>query len=164
MRNTAGSSREPDRRADNYLSVVTDLTSLIERIQASIEMLEPVIARALLLENGAGFESRHARGHRGVREQRFKADELVAILLENRRGKCLAADDEHGLAVFLEFVDQRNEVAIAADDGEGVDMRMREGHLQSVDDQVAPHIGCIGQPTTRRLNRSLRPETASLPR
>jgi hypothetical protein len=46
MRNTAGSSREPDRRADNYLSVVTDLTSLIERIQASIRMLEPVIARA----------------------------------------------------------------------------------------------------------------------
>jgi hypothetical protein len=47
MRNTAGSSRQPDGRADNYLSVVTDLASLIERIQASIQMLEPVIARAL---------------------------------------------------------------------------------------------------------------------
>ena len=46
MRNTAGSSRQPDRRNDNYLSVVTDLTSLIERIQASMHMLEPVIARA----------------------------------------------------------------------------------------------------------------------
>jgi hypothetical protein len=47
MRNTAGSSRQPDGRTDNYLSVVTDLASLIERIQASIQMLEPVIARAL---------------------------------------------------------------------------------------------------------------------
>ena len=43
MQNTAGSSRQ----SDNYLSVVTDLASLIERIQASIQMLEPVIARAL---------------------------------------------------------------------------------------------------------------------
>ena len=47
MRNTAGSSRQPDGRNDNYLSVVTDLVSLIERIQASIQMLEPVIAGAL---------------------------------------------------------------------------------------------------------------------
>jgi hypothetical protein len=46
MRNTAGSSRQPDGRNDNYLSVVIDLVSLIERIQASIQMLEPVIARA----------------------------------------------------------------------------------------------------------------------
>jgi hypothetical protein len=46
MQNTAGSSRQPDGRNENYL-VVTDLASLIERIQASIEMLEPVIARAL---------------------------------------------------------------------------------------------------------------------
>ena len=49
MRNTTGSSRQPDRRNDNYLSVVTDLTSLIERIQASMHMLEPVIARASAL-------------------------------------------------------------------------------------------------------------------
>jgi hypothetical protein len=47
MQNTAGSSRQPDGRNDNYLSVVTDLVSLIEHIQASIQMLEPVIARAL---------------------------------------------------------------------------------------------------------------------
>jgi hypothetical protein len=47
VQNTAGSSRQPDRRNDNYLLVVTDLASLIERIQASIQMLEPVIARAL---------------------------------------------------------------------------------------------------------------------
>jgi hypothetical protein len=43
MQNTAGSSRQ----SDNHLSVVTDLASLIERIQASIQMLEPGIARAL---------------------------------------------------------------------------------------------------------------------
>jgi hypothetical protein len=47
MQNTAGSGRQADGRNDNYLSVVTDLASLIERIQASMQMLEPVIARAL---------------------------------------------------------------------------------------------------------------------
>jgi hypothetical protein len=47
MQNTAGSSRQPDGGNDNYFSVVTDLASLIERIQASIQMLEPVISRAL---------------------------------------------------------------------------------------------------------------------
>jgi hypothetical protein len=47
MHNTAGSNRQPDGRNENYLAVVTDLASLIERIQASIQMLEPVIARAL---------------------------------------------------------------------------------------------------------------------
>jgi hypothetical protein len=47
MHNTAGSSRQPDGRNENYLAVVTDLASLIERIQASIQMLEPVIAPAL---------------------------------------------------------------------------------------------------------------------
>jgi hypothetical protein len=47
MQKTASSSRQPYGPNDNHLSVVTDLASLIERIQASIQMLEPAIARAL---------------------------------------------------------------------------------------------------------------------
>jgi hypothetical protein len=68
---------------------------------------------------------------RQIREQRFETDELVTILLQDRRGERLASDHEHGLAVFLELVHQRNEIAVAADDGEGVHVRMRESHLQA---------------------------------
>jgi hypothetical protein len=46
MQNAAEGYRHPDSRHDNYFSVVSDLVSLIEHIQASMKMLEPVIARA----------------------------------------------------------------------------------------------------------------------
>ncbi len=46
MQNTAESHRHPDSRNDNHISVVSNLVSLIEQIQASMKMLEPVIARA----------------------------------------------------------------------------------------------------------------------
>ena len=45
MQNTAGSYLQPDSRNDNYFSVVSDLVSLIEHIQASMKMLEQAIAR-----------------------------------------------------------------------------------------------------------------------
>ena len=69
-------------------------------------------------------------------QQRLVADELVAVLLEDRAGEGLAAQHVDGLAEFPELVDQRNEVAVAADDGEGVDVVVREGHLESVEGQV----------------------------
>jgi hypothetical protein len=46
MQNAAEGYRQPDGRNENYFSVVSDLVSLIEHIQASMKMLEPVIARA----------------------------------------------------------------------------------------------------------------------
>jgi hypothetical protein len=46
MQNAAEGYRHPDSRNDNHFSVVSDLVSLIEHIQASMKMLEPVIARA----------------------------------------------------------------------------------------------------------------------
>ena len=71
-----------------------------------------IVARALLVEDSASLQSRHAGRHRGIREQRLKADELaVAILLKDGRGKSLATHHENGLAIFLELVDQRDEVA-----------------------------------------------------
>ena len=40
MQDTAGSYPQPDSRNDNYFSVVSDLMSLVEHIQASMKMLE----------------------------------------------------------------------------------------------------------------------------
>ena len=40
---------QPDDRNDNYRSVVSDLVSLIEHMQASMKMLEGAIARELPL-------------------------------------------------------------------------------------------------------------------
>ena len=69
-------------------------------------------------------------------KQRFKANELVAILLEDGGGEGLASHHEDGLTVFLQFVDQRNKVAIAADDGKRIDMRVRERHFQGIQREV----------------------------
>ena len=46
MQTMAGGHHQPGERNANYFSVVSDLVSLIEHIQASMKMLEPVIARA----------------------------------------------------------------------------------------------------------------------
>ena len=46
------------------------------------------------------------------------------------------ADDEDLAVVLLELLDQRDEVAVAADDDEGVDVSVGEGHLERVERQV----------------------------
>ncbi len=126
--------------APSAVALLTIALLLAVTLRLTIATLRPIAARALLV-NRTNFQRGHAGRHRGIGQQRFKADELVAILLENRRGKRLAADHEHRLAVFLELVHQRDEVAIAADDGEGVHMRVREGHLQSVEREV--NVGSV---------------------
>ncbi len=75
---------------------------------------------------------RHGLSHNAVAilEQRFVAHELMAVLLQNRAGERLSADHEHGLAVFLELVHQRDEIAIAADNRKRVDVRVRKSHFQ----------------------------------
>ena len=60
----------------------------------------------------------------------------MTISLQNRAGEGLAADDIYPLVVLLQLVDQRHEVAVAADDGESIDMVAREGHLQGVECEV----------------------------
>ncbi len=81
------------------------------------------------------------RADGGVGQQRFITDELVAVLLQDRAGEGLSANNEHGLAVFLELVHERDEVAIAANDGERVHMAVRERHLQSVESEI--DIGAV---------------------
>ena len=49
MHSASRRSVQPDRQNDNYSSVVSDLMSLIEHMQASMKMLEGAIARELPL-------------------------------------------------------------------------------------------------------------------
>ena len=82
-----------------------------------------------------------ARSGPGVVDDRFVGHELVAVLLQDRAGEGAAAHHEDALVVLLQFVDQRDEVAIAADDGVGVDVVVSEGHLERVEGQV--DVGAI---------------------
>ena len=49
MHNATGAGVQPDGHNGNYSSVVSDLVSLIEHMQASMKMLEGAIARELPL-------------------------------------------------------------------------------------------------------------------
>ena len=63
-------------------------------------------------------------------------DELVAVALEDHARERAAADHEHFLVVLLQLLDERQEVAVAADDHVRVDVRVRERHLERVERQV----------------------------
>ena len=60
----------------------------------------------------------------------------MAVALQDDARERAAADDEHLLVVLLQLFDERQEVAVAADDDVGVDVRVRERHLQRVERQV----------------------------
>ncbi len=68
--------------------------------------------------------------------QVFVGDELVAVLLEDLARERPSADDEHFLVVLLQLLDEREEVAVAADDDVGVDVLVRERHLERVERHV----------------------------
>ena len=63
--------------------------------------------------------------------------------------KARAAHHEDALVVLFQLVDQRDEIAVAADDGEGVDVIVREGHLQRVQRQV--DVGAVLVAARRRV-------------
>src|SRR5260370_10676542 len=60
----------------------------------------------------------------------------MAVLLKDGAGERLAAHNENGLAIFLELVDQRDKIAVAADNGERVHVRMGESHLQRIQGEI----------------------------
>ena len=60
-------------------------------------------------------------------------DELVAVLLHGRAGELPPTNDDDLAAVLLQLLDERNEIAVAADDDEGVDVIVGESHLQRVE-------------------------------
>ncbi len=92
------------------------------------------------LRDGRGGGGRHRAAAFGDRaadaRQILVGDELVAVALEDDAGERPAANDEHLLVVLLELLDQREEVAVAADDHVRVDVRVREGHFEGIERQV----------------------------
>src|SRR5260370_26270081 len=97
-----------------------------ERVGAGAAILPRRFLRAL---GGTGNGA-------AIVEQRLITDELVTVLLQDRGGAGFAAHDEHGLAVLLQLVHERNKIAVAADDGEGVHVAMGKRHLQRIERQV----------------------------
>src|SRR5215467_2856621 len=68
--------------------------------------------------------------------QVFVRDELVAVALQDHARKGAPADDEDFLVVLLEFLDERQEVAVAADDDVSVDVLVGERHFERVERHV----------------------------
>ena len=60
----------------------------------------------------------------------------MAVPLQNHACKRASADDKDLLVVLLELFDQRQKVAVAADDDVRVDVLMRERHLERVEREV----------------------------
>src|ERR1039458_9648841 len=102
------------------MAALTLATPATAASTGSVQLLRLALRRTI-----AAFRSLFRIG-----KQRFVADELVTVLLQNCAGEGLAAHHEHGLAVFLELVDQRDEIAVAADDGERIHMLL--GGLHTV--------------------------------
>jgi len=66
----------------------------------------------------------------------FVGDEFVAVPLQNRAGEGRPPTTKMRLSYCFSLVDQRDEVAVAADDGERVDVIVRERHFQRIQRQV----------------------------
>ena len=66
----------------------------------------------------------------------FVGDELVAVLDDQFACECLATEDDHVLAVLPEFLDQREEVGVARDDGKRIDIGVRDGGLDGIDGEL----------------------------
>ena len=60
----------------------------------------------------------------------------MAVLLEDVAGEGAPADDQHLAVVLLQLLDERHEVAVAADDHERVDVAVGESHLERVEGEV----------------------------
>src|SRR5579862_5854505 len=73
----------------------------------------------------------------------------MAVLLENGTRKIAASDNENFLVVLFEFFDKGNEIAVAADNDEGIDMVAGESHLERVKRKV--DVGAILVATRRQI-------------
>ena len=86
---------------------------------------------------------------RAIVHDGFVGNELVTVLLQNCARERAAADHEDALVILLEFVDQRDKIAVAADDGVSVDVVVSEGHLECIEGQV--NVGAILVAARRRV-------------
>ena len=105
----------------------------LQRALHERQRLRDIAARAA----GAGLRlAAAALPAAAAADQVLVGDELVAVLLHHEAGELPAADDEDLLVVLLQLLDQRDEVAVAADDHERVDVVVGERHLERVERQV----------------------------
>ena len=90
------------------------------------------------------------------------SDELVAIALHRRAGELAAAHHQHLAAVLLQLLDQRDEVAVTADDDEDIDVVVGEAHLQGVErhgDVGAVLVAAGGEVALHHADRVLGEQT-----
>src|SRR5262245_48512339 len=89
----------------------------------------------------------------------------MAVFLQDRARKIASPNDQDFLVVLFKLFDQRDEVAIATNDYESVDVISRERHFQRVQSQIDVRTILVA---TRReialnhLNRVLRHASAVL--
>ncbi len=90
-------------------------------------------------------------------------DELVAVALHDAARESAPADDEYLLVVLLQFLDEGDEITVAANDHIRVDVGVGKGHLQRIERQVdvgAVLVAARGEIALEKLRRVLRQRTA----
>jgi hypothetical protein len=83
----------------------------------------------------------------------------VAVALQDHARERASADHEDFLVVLFELLHERQEVAVAADDDVGVDVRVGERHFERVERQVdvgAVLVAAGGQVALHQPNGMLR--------
>ena len=86
---------------------------------------------------GAVLAARPGPGAARLRlDEVLVGDELVTVLLHHLARELPPADDEHLLVVLLQLLDERDEIAVAADDDERVDVIVRKRHLERVQREI----------------------------
>ncbi len=85
---------------------------------------------------GAGGSAARRRRAGGASGDVLVGDELGAVFLHHLAGEGAPADNEHFAVVLLELLDEGDEIAVAADNYERVDVRVRERHLQRVEREI----------------------------
>ena len=91
----------------------------------------------------------------------------MTVLLHGHAGELASTDDDDLAAVLLELLDERDEVAVAADDDEGVDVVVGEGHLERVErhrDVRPVLVAARRHVALHHANRMLREEPAIVAR
>jgi hypothetical protein len=87
----------------------------------------------------------------------------MAVLLHHETRKLTPPDDEDLLVVLLQFLDERDEVAVAAHDDKGVDVVVGERHFECIEREIdvgAVLVAARRQVALHHANGMLRQEPA----
>ena len=124
---------ELQQRALEQAELRRDL-AIRQHLERTPHERQHLIERRLLRRRGCALLAAILEAARA--DEILVGDELVAIPLHDQAGERPAADHEDLLVVLFEFLDQADEVTVAANDDVGVDVTVRERHLEGVERQV----------------------------